>query len=230
MGPAPLGPGGAWTLTFNDDFDGGSLDTDRWVATEAWSVNNVTSRAANVSVSGGLLRLQLSSSTEGAHVLSDVAEIPGPGPGVQFPVGGFAEARVYFPGSEVTGEDFYNWSAWWTSGPAWPAAGEHDVAEVLTDIAPASSLTVNYHSPSGAHNQGEPPGDWNNAFHTYGIHRKASTADVYWDGQLVKTYATDDNGADEFLLFTVGKSNSRTPVTGSAGELQVDYARVWVPA
>jgi hypothetical protein len=185
-------------------------------------MNNVTTHASNVAVSGGNLVLTLASSTSGAFVSS--AKDDGAGVnGYVLPVGDYAEARVYFPGS--SSEQFYNWPAWWTSGPNWPAAGEHDIVEGLS-----GDPTVNYHSPSGAHNFGKIAGIWNNAFHVYGVHRKASSADVYWDGVLVKTYPTDDNGGAHSLLVNVGKSGSRTPVTGAAGQVKVDYVRAWHPA
>jgi hypothetical protein len=148
-----------------------------------------------------------------------VSSSPGDGAGANgflLPVGGYAEARVLFPGN---GTSIYNWPAWWTSGPGWPAAGEHDIAEGL------GSLTVNYHSLSGSHNQGVIPGTWSNAFHVYGLHRKATSADVYWDGRLVKSYSTDDNGGAQSLLLNVGRGN--TAVYGTGSQVKVDYVRAW---
>ncbi len=86
---------------------------------------------------------------------------------------------------------------------------------------------MNYHSPSGAHNQGAPPGLWGNAFHVYGIYRGAHHADVYWDGVKVRSYATDDNGQPQELIPNIGAPGSRTPVPGEAGAVMVDYVRAW---
>ena len=80
---------------------------------------------------------------------------------------------------------------------------------------------------SGAHNQGTIPGTWSNAFHVYGALRKASSTDVYWDGALVKSYATDDNGQGEELLVNVGNGN--THVYGTGSRVLVDYVRVFAP-
>ena len=56
-------------------------------------MNKVGTYAANVSVSGGNLNLVLASSTSGALVHTDY------GAGrYQLPVGGYAEARISFPG------------------------------------------------------------------------------------------------------------------------------------
>jgi hypothetical protein len=181
-------------------------------------MNKVTTRASNVAVTNGNLVLTLSSASTGSMVSSAPSDGAGSN-GYLLPTRAYAEARVFFPGS--SSGRCYNWPAWWASGPSWPAAGEHDIAEVLS-----GSLTVNYHSTSGAHNQGAVSGDWCNSWHVYGVHRKAASADVYWDGKLVKSYSTDDNNSAESLLLNIGVHSSNT-VTGSAGALRVDYVRAW---
>ena len=202
---------GNWALTFEDEFNGTALNTSVWSNHDGWTnQNNVTDHASNISESGGDLTLTLASSTSGAAIGSNQNLLG---------VGDFAEARVDFAGSGTT---IYNWPAWWASGPSWPAAGENDIAEGL------GTLTVNYHSPSGTHNQGTVAGDWANAFHTYGIYRGSNYCNVYYDGQLVRHYSTDDNGGAEELLFTMGAAN--TLQLGATGQMKVDYVRVWAPA
>jgi hypothetical protein len=182
-------------------------------------MNDVTTRASNIAVSGGSLVLTLSSASEGAAI--DSSPDMGAGAnGYLLEVGDYAEARVNFPGN---GTDLYNWPAWWTSGPGWPAGGEHDIAEVL-----GGEHTVNYHSLSGDHNQGTVPGYWGGSFHTYGLLRSADHADVYWDGKLVRSYPTDDNGAGHSLIFNVGASGP--VVTGVASQVKVDWVRAYRPA
>jgi hypothetical protein len=216
----PLGVAGRWDLSFDDEFDGTALDTSRWSAMEGLPMNTVTAHASNVAVRDGFLVLTLASSTSGAYVSSAPFDIGGD-KGYLLPVGGYAEARVSFPGNGAT---IYNWPAWWTgSGPEWPAGGEHDIAEGL------GTLTVNYHDAGGAHNQGVVPGTWSNQFHIYGIHRAAGHADVYWDGRLVKSYPTDDNGVGQALLLNVGVNppNGSLSAFGAASEVKVDYVRAW---
>lgn len=202
---------------FEDDFNGSSLDTNKWAP--SWfgggTMNEVSTSPANVAVSGGNLILTLASSTSGALVNTnpdDAAVTP-------FEMTtGYAEARIYFPGN---GTDVCNWPAWWITGQNHPLTGENDIAEGL------GTMTVNYHSISGSHNQGTVPGVWTNAFHTYAIHRKVGSCDVYYDGTLVKSYSTDDNEAPQYLIFNVGTSASRTQVFGAASRVYVDYVRVW---
>jgi hypothetical protein len=219
--PVPNGPPGAWTLGFQDEFNGSTLDTAKWDPhwyLEGGSQNNTPTYARNVTVANGELVLRLAN--EGGTITGASVNTQG-NDGYQVMPGEYAEARVYFPGEDVS-QPIYNFPAWWISGTPWPSAGEHDIAEGL-----GGNLTVNYHSPSGSHNQGTIPGDWNNAFHTYGVHRKATSADVYWDGKFVKSYQTDDNGGGENLILNIGRSSSRTPVTGAAGAVRVDYVRAW---
>ena len=209
--PQPVGDPGNWNLTFDDEFNGSSINTNVWNNHDGWTnQNNVTDHAYNVTESGGVATLTLASNGSGATIGTNQNVLA---------VGDFAEARVEFAGSGTT---IYNWPAWWASGPNWPSAGENDIAEGL------GTLTVNYHSPSGSHNQGTIPGNWAGAFHTYGIYRGSNYCNVYWDGQLVKHYSTDDNGQAQELLFTMGQAN--TLQFGAAGQMKVDYVRVWSPA
>ena len=221
----PYGPPGVWRMVFADEFDGRSLDRTKWSPHwfgDARRVNNVGTYGSNVSVAKGSLRLQLSS-TDG-EVRGGLVRT-GFGHGrYQLPVGGVVEARVYFPGDRR--QNVYNWPAWWASGLNWPSAGEHDIAEGV-----GGSLTVDYHGTTNSENFGTPSGGpWHNGFHVFTLHRKARSADVYWDGRLVESYPTGDNRKPEELILNIGISGTRTPVLGRAGEMRVDYVRAWEPA
>jgi beta-glucanase (GH16 family) len=199
-----------WSLVFDDEFNGISLDTDAWSTNDGWTnQNNVTSYASNVSVANGDAILTLASGTSGAEMATQDFGLA---------VGDYAEARIEFSGD---GTGVCNWPAWWVSGPSWPDGGETDIAEGL------GTLTVNYHSSSGAHNQGTVPGDWAGAFHIYGLYRGPNYCDVYWDGTLVASYPTDDDGAPEKLILTMGAANILE--FGVQGQMLVDYVRVWGP-
>jgi hypothetical protein len=217
----PDGPTGTWHLAFDSEFNGTSLDpgwTNSWFSGGA--MNNVATQASNVSEGNGVLTLTLSSSGQGALVHTTQAAGDW-----SLPVGGVVEARIKFPGN---GSEIDNWDAFWANDTSnYPAGGENDIAE--NDGAGPGQLAVNYHSPSGAHNQGAVPGYWGGAFHTYTLWRHANSCDVYWDGQLVKSYPTDDDGAAEDIILNVGQG-SGPAVTGPAGAMEVDCVRGWTPA
>jgi hypothetical protein len=215
----PRGPGGSWSFIWHDGFNGTSLDTTKWSKfwfVEGGSQNNVATHASNVTEGGGHVTLTLASSTSGASITTNPHG--GATTGVQILPGEFAEARLWFSGD--SSGNLYNWPAWWTDGQSWPTNGENDIAEVL-----GGDMTVNYHSGSGSHNQGDVPGAWANSYHTYGLYRHANSCDVYYDGVLVKSYPTDDGGAPQYLILNIGEGS--TLKTGSGGALRADYVRVW---
>lgn len=227
--PKPRGPSGSWNLVFQDEFNGSTLDSQNWIAQDPRVMNNVITRAKNASVSGGELKLQLNKESDGritGAVVTTQREWGGPTNSYLLPVGSYVEARIFFPGSGT--EDIYNWPAWWTYAEPWSESGEHDIAEGL-----GGDMTSNYHyTANGADvpDNKSIAGVWGNAFHTYGVYRKASSADIYFDGELVRSYATHDTGVPQALLFNVGASHSRAAVTGAAGQVKVDYVRAWRPA
>jgi hypothetical protein len=216
IGSATTGASGWGTPVFDDEFNGTSLDTTNW--STSWfnggTQNGVSTSAANVSVSGGDLILTLASSSSGASVSTNPNG--GASTGFQFGDGYYVEASIYFPGS---GTSIYNWPAFWATGQSWPADGEDDIAEGL------GTLTTNYHSNLGASNSGTIAGTWSSGWHTYGMNRQNGTNYIYWDGQLVRQYTTDDSGSPQYLILNVGSGN--TAAYGSASQVKVDYVRVW---
>jgi hypothetical protein len=209
--PKPDGIAGSWKLVFDDEFNENSLNRHAWSTHNGYThQNNVTDHAGNVTVSGGYAALTLASRRSGAAIETISASLG---------VGDVAEARIEFAGA---GPIVYNWPAFWTAGPHWPASGENDIAEGL------GSLTVNYHSLLGTQNEGTVSGVWVKSFHTYAVKRLAHKSEVFWDGKRVKTYRTHDDGGPQHLIFTVG--SGAVLVTGYASRLLVDYARIWAPA
>lgn len=213
-----MSTGPSWVkLVFDDEFNGTSLNSKYWASTW-WNggvMNNVVTDPANVRVTGGHLVLTLASPTSGALVTTDPAQVPHGG--FQFGAGYSAEARIFFPGN---GSTVYNWPAFWTGCTNWPQDGEADIAEAL------GTMTSNYHSSRGADNSGTIPGTWANGWHTYGMDRQKGRNRIFWDGKLVRSYPTYDNGAPQFLIFNVG-ARARDIVTGTASEVLVDWVRVW---
>ena len=204
---APVGPPGTWTMVFEDQFTGTSLNTANWTALQGASINNVSTSASAVSVSGGNLRVGYT----GAVNSSPASGYAGPSSGPKVVLGNCIEASINFPNGS-------NWSAWWADGSSWPSNGEEDIAEIL-----GGNLTAfNYHSPSGANNGPTPSGNWYGAFHTYTLVRGSSTMSVYWDGVLRRTVTRADNGGAQAMIINMG--------SGSSGNtILVAYVRMWTP-
>ena len=224
--PPPAGVPGSWTSSFDTEFSRSPLSS-KWT-TFPYDNSNVQGNAADVSVSGGYLNLILSavgtSSSYGSGGFVQTSSY-------RLPVGGFMQARIELPGPGTTpGTSIDNWSGFWASGSDWPNNGEEDVVESL------GAATSNYHSPQGASNSGTIPGNWSNSFHTYGLYRGATSCTVYYDGKVVRTYPThDDGGAQEILLDAASSTGPDATIdaptmTGSASAMKVDYVRAWVPA
>jgi hypothetical protein len=215
-------------MAFNDEFNGTSLDLTRWSNMDGGSVNGPTLSSGAVSVSGGFLNITISPTHPGG---GSIVSSPALGAGVNgylFPVGGYVEARISFPGLSSTRG--YNWPAFWTSsaGSAWPAGGEIDIAEVASwDVG---EMSMNYHGGTRAApdnvSVGFPSGNWFNSFHTYAAYRGPSSVTYYFDGVKVGTTPTDDNGLPEGIYVTNSTGQSAgNPIANSV--MQVDYVRAW---
>jgi beta-glucanase (GH16 family) len=214
-GPAgpPASPT-AWNQVFDDEFNGSALDTTKW--STSWfnggSMNNTSTSPANVSVSGGILTLTLSSTSVGALISTNPSG--GASTGFQFTYG-YTEARILFGGAGSTCND---WPAFWTDGQSWPQDGEIDIAEGL------GTLTSNYHSNAGANNSNTVPGNWCGSWHTYGVDREPGINTIYWDGQAIRSYASNDGGSPQYLILNIGSGEGPS----AAGDtMQVDYVRAW---
>ena len=224
VNPSPLVPNAPVSvvaLVFDEEFTGTTLNTNIWNADwNGETLNEVTCSPANISVANSICTLTLSSTTVGAAINSNPAWVT---PGFAFTDGYYAEARVNFPGS---GANMYDWNAWWTSGQNWPTSGEIDIAECIETY-----MTSNYHYGTTGDQQQFGSNwpingnDYAATFHTYGVARLAGTNNIYYDGVLVYSYSSSDNGGANFLIVNTGVGEGGTTVVGST--VQVDYIRVW---
>jgi hypothetical protein len=214
--PQPHGPAGAWRMIWHDEFGGDAINTARWTRPE-WAVQNVTTNPDNAWVYDGRLTLNLSTATSGALVRSTFGLKPGM----------IAEARIRLLGSD-TGDPIFNWPAWWASGPyvnGKAPSGEHDIVEGLRN-----GLKITYWDRDRVKISRAVPGDLNNGYHVWTLHRLSGSARVYLDGALAWAYPTNDDGGPEALILSLGAPSAdwgQAPVLGKPGRVWVDYVRVW---
>lgn len=217
----PFGPIPKWKSVFDYNFNGNSLPSNTWV--ELPSYGNLQTLPQNVKIFNSLCHLTCSDPDGAAISTSDWTTPIGP----QFEVGQYIEARILLP-SAGTETSIYNWPAFWTSGPNWPESGEIDIVEILSGVA-----TTNYHygTPDDpqAQNSNQIPGNWGNNFHVYGCWRQPTKAEIYWDGELIYTHPTSDNGDPHAVIITQGPATD--PAYTKAGAVVVvDWVRIWEPA
>lgn len=166
-----------YRLAFSDDFDGTSLDGEKWkyrTGPRHWSWQ----KSDNVSVANGLLRLHLKKEkvqeydyTAGGVISRDTFRH------------GYYEARLRVP----AGKGWH--TSFWLMQSEKDARQEIDICE--QDSVDPGSYTVNVHQwhPThksfGARSIRTP--DLSKDFHIFGCEFTASEAKFYFDGQLVHT-------------------------------------------
>ena len=186
-------------LTFQDEFN--RLDLAKWNDMDSTyldtnGVENVF-RAANVSVSGGALRLLARREANGTVTSGLVMTGRTIGGRVTFKTGqGFVEVRARFPAAAGA------WPAIWMNNPgdgsvpAWPAGGEIDIAEFYGDHP--SAVESNYHwEDGGAHRDagaGTHPVRNVTGWHTYGVGIHPDRLEYYYDGIRVRTITATTSG------------------------------------
>jgi Glycosyl hydrolases family 16 len=248
-GPAP-GPAGGprhvtWSLAFDENFTSGTGGlTGSGVWHEGWfghgpltaAVNSKEKAiydAANLSVSGGTARLEVTPNST-HRALPNGTTQPNLGAMINtdddqaqtgFMVGyGYVEARMQLPaGSSSEGL----WPSFWLSGHTWPDDMEIDVVE--GDGSDRGKFNLHY----GSHNNDTVTLDRVDRYrtvsgattgmHTYAADIRPDGVTFYYDGAAVYAYHGKVPDARRFLA--VGLSSSGTVTTPKT--LQVDYVRAW---
>jgi len=253
QGTTPLGLPGQWNCTFDDEFNGTSLDTTKWVPQETAASGYLNGATAcyvdnpdTISVSGGYLNLtarQVAPFTcqDGSNSFTTSYEA-----GMVSTEGlfdqtyGAFEVSAKLPPSVVEGlqETMWLYPQTMTYGP-WPDSGEIDFAEFYSEYPgldvpyihyAQSSTDVNATSYDCVINQ--------DAFNTYGVDWTPTSITVLYNGTpcLVDTPSTGSEPFDQpfFIALTqalgVG-TNAFTPnVTELPATTQIDWVRAWAPA
>ncbi|MQX11627.1 family 16 glycosylhydrolase [Sinorhizobium fredii] len=248
--PTPLVKDGAWRLIFADEFDVVSLNQEKWTTCYWWNKDGCTNlgneelqwyRPENVSLDGGLLRLQARPEkvigfegrafeyTSGMVTTGrDYEELPRSSR-VRFRYG-HVEVRAKIPAGKGL------WSAIWLLPETRESRPEIDVMEALGDSP--TTLRVHYHYRDQAgekHSVGEKvkTSDLTQDWHVYSLTWDQDRIIWYLDGKEVWRYseAGSISSEDMYLLLNlaVGGEWAGSPSDGTKfpAEYLIDYVRIW---
>ncbi len=247
---APPATSAGWTMVFNDEFDGNSLDKSKWNPTYNWGhTHNHQAYCVeeNVSVSDGKLKIKAESrrhpdapptcsnggKTYSLDYTSGAIDTRG-----HFEMnGGYIEGRFKMPSQLGT------WPAFWTLQDGWPP--EIDIFEVPHErnlhhyylhytnpdwYASHGSAWDHEASFGGTHTGPDKSAD----FHTYGLEWTNSYLKFYFDDKCIATY----NRPSEISQLKGNYIIINLAVGGWAGDniqitnnnpavLECDWVRVW---
>ena len=253
QGTTPLGLPGRWTCSFDDEFNGTSLDTNEWRPQETAAsgyLNGATACYVNspdtISVSGGYLNLSVRqvapfTCADGSNSFTTSYEA-----GMVSTYGlfnqtyGAYEVSAKLPPAVIAGlqETFWLYPQNLTYG-AWPASGEIDFAEFYSNFPGLDVPYVHYAQSSTDPNATAYDCVINqNAFNTYGVDWTPTSITVLYNGQpcLVDTPSTGSEPFDRpfFIALTqalgVGTDAFVPGTTPLPATTEVDWVRAWTPA
>lgn len=232
--PVPLGVGGTWNLKFSDEFNGTSLDLNKWRPN--WLAGNDTAitKPVNdaelscydpkqVAVSGGVLSISAvakNCTANNGTTYSYASGLIESYDHYQFTYG-YMEAKMNLPGTNTP----VNWPAFWANGTGnWPTTGEIDVMEVLGGNSP---VCWHFHysggAPGGCTNLSPPNTGW----HTFGANWEPGKITYYYDGAQVGQVTSGVTSAPMYIIANMGLSNTYGGPVTTPAKLDVDYIRVW---
>lgn len=224
--PAPISSASpAYTLVFDDEFNGTSLDTSKW--STGWFGSGITQPVqsdelecydpAQVTVTGGNLNLTAISNPETCGgVTRPYASGIITTNGLESFTYGYYEARINVPAS--SGATVANWPAWW----AFAANDEVDVLEGLDGAACGT-----FHSPPGSSATSNCASGNLTGWHTFGALWVPGTVTWYYDN--VNIGSTSDGGItpDQMELVIGNQIGGAGGPVSIPSDLQVDYVHVW---
>jgi uncharacterized protein (TIGR03437 family) len=240
-----------WTLTWSDEFDGGSLDSSKWgydLGGNGWGNNEAetyTNRTVNLTVENGNLIIH---ALKEAYTGSDGVPKPYTSARIKT-LGKFSqaygrfEARIKIPYGQGI------WPAFWMLGDdintkGWPESGEIDIMENIGKEPNIVHGTLHGPGYSGANGIGGPyslPGGARFAddFHVYAVQWDTDGAHWFVDNQeYFQVYKTSipqgskwvfDHPFHILLNVAVGGNWPGSPddTTSFPQVMQVDYVRVY---
>jgi beta-glucanase (GH16 family) len=249
--------GSAWQCSFDDEFNGTSLDTSKWMVqtTAASGFHSgpecFVNTPNNISESGGNLNLtvrkeaskftcQSSSGSYSTQYTSGMVMTYG----LFSQAYGRFEVRAKLPAAKVKGlqESFWLWpDNPYKYGVAWPSSGEIDIAEIYSKYPDRAIPYVHYVS------DGVDPNVTNNyclidditKYHTYTAEWTPTAITITYDGQTCLVDSWNPKGLTKPAPFDspfmvaltqalgIGDNAFNALTTPLPATTSVDYVRVW---
>ncbi len=227
-------PGTAWTMVFNDEFDGSALDASKWSTCYHWALDYgfTYCRAGNdelqwyqpddVSLQGGQLHLKAEKRTfQNANYTSGMVDSHGK---FNF-LYGYAEARFRVPKGKGL------WPAFWMlpKDNSWPP--EIDIMEILGDKPNLAYTTLHWGQENNSTGKVFNGPDFSADFHTFAINWQPGL--IIWTIDGVEVFRTTANTPDKamylILNLAVGGAWPGSPNASTVfpSTFDVDYVRVW---
>lgn len=225
-------------LLFEDDFNGISLDTSKWVPGMFGTgitgiIDNVCddSNLVSVNVNGdGFLHLKLIQQTNtcpgGQYFPGGTTQYTGslvssnPHDGIAGHIGfeytrGYIEFKAYLPAASPG--IIANFPALWSDGQSDQTYGEIDNMEGVNGQA-----CFNYHSHSSTGVSNCPSGGYT-GWHTFGSDWQNGIVTYYYDRKMIGQITQGVNSYPEYIIMDIGIYQP----TVVPSEILIDYVRVW---
>jgi beta-glucanase (GH16 family) len=249
QGTRPLGLPGAWKCTFDDEFNGNTLNTRLWVP-------QLTANSAYVAGSDCYVNSPSTVSVSGGHLNLSVRRVPA------FtcadPAGNFTshyeagmvstyglfnqtygafEVHAKLPPATVSGlqETFWLYPQTLSYG-GWPYSGEIDFAEFYSQYWGLDVPFIHYAQSSGDPNATAYTCALDqNSFNTYGVDWTPTTITVLYNGEICNVDHPVTGGAPFnepfFIALTqalgIGTNAASAAAPPTAATTQVDWVRAW---
>ena len=209
-------------LIWSDEFDGDSLDTNKWDVVDAEDWSDCWYAPHNVEVSNGTLKLHAAEeSYQGKNWTGAKLE------GKYHPQYKYLEARI-----RHSAADTKIWATWWTIGwqnNTWQWPPEFDICEFGTQWEANPSQTYHWDVGSGHTYDGSNTGVDETVWHTYGVYWSASQSPIFYvDGLVSYIPGGPIEGYQMEALMILSSSPNRDDHYSGCplATWEVDYVRV----